>query len=158
MKILNVRLSVQDLAGAVRFYRNVLGLSVEQDKDQAVVTAGSSRLTLTSGQPFDGVHHVAFGIAPLEFELAHTWLSERVSLIDSDGSVVIDGPAGWKSRSLYFLGPEDIVLELIARDADVTATPDNDNSPTILSISEVGIGVPDVYSTVQRLSQELNLG
>lgn len=157
MKILGVTLSVENPAGSVEFYRNILGFPVELDADRAVVHAGSSRLTLTAGEPFDGVHHVAFGIMPSEFELAHDWLSERVSLLVDDGSEVIVGPTGWNSRSLYFLGPEDIILELIARDTDADETPGNGESPRILSISEIGIGVPDVPATVQRLSQKLDL-
>ncbi len=157
MKICGVTLTVQDLAGSVQFYRDILGLRVEQNANRAVVHAGASQLTLVRGNQFDGVHHVAFGIVPSEFELAHTWLCERVSLIAADGSQVIVGPTGWNSRSLYFLGPEDIILELIARDADVDAIPGNGESPRILSISEIGIGVTDVPATVQRLSTELAL-
>lgn len=157
MKISGVTLTVQDLARSVHFYRAVLDLPVEQNVDRAVVHAGSSRLTLIPGQRFDGVHHVAFGIVPSEFELAHTWLSERVSLIVADGSEIIVGPTGWNSRSLYFLGPEDIILELIARDADAETILGNGESPRILSISEIGIGVPDVPTTVRILAQELAL-
>ena len=157
MKIRGVTLTIQDLAGSVQFYRDILGLRVEESMGRAVVHAGSSQLTLIRGDQFDGAHHVAFGIVPAEFELAHTWLCERVSLIVVDGSQVIVGPTGWNSRSLYFLGPEDIILEVIARDADVDAIPGNGESPRILSISEIGIGVIDVSATVQRLSTVLAL-
>lgn len=118
MKIHGVNATVHDLAGSVEFYRDTLDTPVDESTDRAVVHAGSSRLTLTPGQRFDGVHHEAFGIMPEEFEQAHTWLSERVSLLVADGSEVIVGATGWNSRSVYFLGPEDIILELIARDTD----------------------------------------
>ena len=161
MKILNVTLTVHDLAAAVTFYRNVLDMTVEENADGALVLAGSSRLSLIRGEPFHGVHHVAFGIAPEEFELAHAWLSARVSLLVNDGSAVIVGPGGWASRSLYFLGPEDIILEFIARSADADAKhgthPGTRQSPRILSISEIGIAVPDVQAAVKRLSGELEI-
>lgn len=157
MKILDVTFTVQDLAASVTFYRETLGLTVAETHDRAVVQAGSSRLTVLVGEPFAGVHHLAFGIVPSEFDLAHAWLRKRVELLVDDGSEVIIGPPGWNSRSLYFLGPEDIILELIARDADVDESAGNGESPRILSVSEVGIGVPDVSATVHRLLAELTL-
>lgn len=157
MKILDIAFTVQDLPASVKFYRDTLDMPVRETNDRAVVHAGSTRLTLIPGKRFDGVHHMAFGIVPLEFELAHAWLSERVSLLVNDGSEVIIGSPEWNSRSLYFLGPEDIILEFIARDADADETPGSGESPRILSISEIGIGVPDVSATVHRLSHELAL-
>ncbi len=155
MKILSVTLTVEDLAESVRFYRDVLNMTVDENAEQALIHAGSSRLILIPGERFDGVHHLAFGIVPSEFELAHSWLSTRAPILVDNGSEIIHGPAGWNSRSLYFLGPEDIILELIARDADAEEKSANGESPRILSISEIGIGVPDVPATVTRLSEDL---
>lgn len=157
MKIREVTLTVQRLADVARFYRDVLRLPVASKDGQAEVTAGSSRLMLKPAGSFRGVHHLAFGIAPADFALARSWLEQRVDLIAADGSVVIDGPDGWHSRSLYFLGPEDILLELIARDADATASGSDGSVPRILSISEVGTGVPDVAAAVRTLTQTLGL-
>ncbi|PQZ93739.1 hypothetical protein CQ018_08780 [Arthrobacter sp. MYb227] len=123
MKILNVSITVSDLAKAGKFYRDVLLLPVESTPAGTEVNIGSSTLTLNMGESFDGVHHLAFGILPAEFELAHEWLARRVSLLQSDGSDVILGSDDWKSRSLYFLGPEGIILEFIARDADASTVP-----------------------------------
>jgi catechol 2,3-dioxygenase-like lactoylglutathione lyase family enzyme len=155
MKILNVSITVRDLAKAVQFYRNVLMLPVEATPAGAEVAVGSSKLTLSTGDRFDGVHHLAFGILPSEFELAHEWLARRVSLLQADGSEVILGSEEWNSRSLYFLGPEGIILEFIARDADASTVSGTGENPHMLSISEVGIGVDDVLDTVATLSDEL---
>ena len=116
MKIGQASLTVSRLDQAADFYRDILELPVVARDGSATVTIGSSRLVLEPGEDFDGVHHLAFGIAPVDFELARTWLSQRVEPIVVDGSEVIEGPEGWNSRSVYFLGPEDIVLEFIARD------------------------------------------
>lgn len=155
MKILNVSITVRDLEKAVQFYRDILLLPVEVTPASAEVTIGSSRLTLSTGDSFDGVHHLAFGILPSEFDLAHEWLARRVSLLQADGSEIILGSADWKSRSLYFLGPEGIILEFIARDADASTVSIIGKNPHMLSISEVGIGVEDVLATVATLSEEL---
>lgn len=157
MRICQVTLTVGGLGDAAAFYRDVLQLPVAVQTGQVEATVGSSSLVLEDGEPFAGVHHLAFGIAPADFVLAQDWLGERVELIADDGSVVIDGPAGWHSRSLYFLGPEEILLELIARDADAAVPASEGAVPRLLSISEVGIGVPDVAAAVRTLARQLDL-
>jgi catechol 2,3-dioxygenase-like lactoylglutathione lyase family enzyme len=155
MKILNVSITVRDLEKSAQFYRDILLLPVEATPTGAEVTIGSSRLTLTTGDGFEGVHHLAFGILPSEFELAHEWLARRVTLLQADGSEVILGSDDWKSRSLYFLGPGGIILEFIARDADGSVMTSKGKNPHMLSISEVGVGVEDVLDTVATLSEDL---
>lgn len=155
MKILNVSITVRNLTKAVHFYRDNLLLPVEVTSTSAVVTIGSSRLRLSAGDSFEGVHHLAFGILPSEFDFAHEWLARRVSLLQADGSDVILGSKEWQSRSLYFLGPEGIILEFIAREADASILISKGENPHMLSISEVGIGVEDVLTTVATLSEEL---
>jgi len=107
MQIQEVALTVSGLAAAARFYHDVLELPVAEQSGQVTVTIGSSRLVLEEGDPFAGAHHLAIGIAPADFEVARGWLSQRVEPIVVDGSEVIEGPEGWDSRSVYFLGPED---------------------------------------------------
>ncbi|MDJ0358452.1 VOC family protein [Paenarthrobacter sp. PH39-S1] len=157
MKILNVTLTVRDLAAAVKFYRDILDLPVDENTDHAVVNAGSSRLSLIQGDAFDGVHHLAFGILPSEFEQAHAWLSARVPLLVKNGQELFASSGGWDSRSVYFMGPDDIILEFIARDADANVKSDYKENPRILSISEIGIAVADVPAAVKMLSDELAL-
>jgi catechol 2,3-dioxygenase-like lactoylglutathione lyase family enzyme len=156
LKIREVTLTVERLEAVARFYRDVLRLPVVSDDGQAEVTVDRA-LDAEARWFLSRVHHLAFGIAPADFALARSWLEQRVDLIAADGSVVIDGPDGWHSRSLYFLGPEDILLELIAREAEATASGSEGSVPRILSISEVGIGVPDVAAAVRTLTQRLAL-
>lgn len=157
MKLQEVALTVSRLDEAARFYRDVLGLPVIGQPGQVTVPVGSSRLLLTRGAPFIGAHHLAFGIAPADFEGARRWLGERVDPIVVDGSEMVEGPPGWDSRSVYFLGPEDVVLELIARDADDGRPAAGGQLPGLLTLSEVGIGVPDVADAVRRLTDDLGL-
>ena len=87
--------------------------------------------------------------------MAHEWLARRVPLLQADDSEIILGSDEWNSRSLYFLGPEGIILEFIARDADASRVSGKGENPHMLSISEVGIGVANVLDTVATLSEEL---
>lgn len=157
MRIRQVTMTARQPERAARFYADVLGLRTEKGPGVEVVAIGRSRLTMEQGEAFAGVHHLAFGIAPADFERAHGWLDERVELLTASGSQVIIGPEGWDSRSLYFLGPEDIVLELIARDADAGTPASDGPTPTLHAISEVGIAVPDVPAAVHRLGADMGL-
>ncbi|MGW5516126.1 VOC family protein [Nocardia africana] len=157
MKILEVELTTTHLAATAEFYRDLLELPVTTQPEGIVVDIGSSRLRVTAGAAFDGVHHLAFGISPHDFDLARRWLRQRTELITAGGSDIIDGPEGWDSRSLYFRGPEGILLEFIAREADRATPGSTDETPRLLSISEVGIGVPDVRQTVRHLAEAVEL-
>jgi len=157
VRIQRVALTVARLDEAALFYREVLRLPVTVRPGQVSVEIGASTLVLEQGEPFSGAHHLAFGIAPAALEPAHAWLSRSVELLVADGSDVIVGPDGWDSRSLYFSGPEGIVLELIARDADAGAPTQDGGVPRLLSVSEVGIGVPDVAGAVRALTTQLAL-
>ena len=157
MKILEVAITVRELDTAAAFYRDVLGMPVEELADRVIVTAGFSRLVMTAGEHFDGVHHVAFGIAPHDFDRARTWLKDRVDLTVAGGSDVFAGPPGWDSRSVYFPGPEDIVLEFIARDADAEVPRADGVLPRPFSISEIGVSVPDTKAAVGELTDGLGV-
>ncbi|PPJ28776.1 hypothetical protein C5E45_30765 [Nocardia nova] len=157
MKILEVELTTTHLAATAQFYRDVLELPVVTLPDGIAVEIGSSIVRVTAGAGFDGVHHLAFGISPHDFDLARRWLRQRTELLTVDGSDIIDGPEGWNSRSLYFRGPDGTLLELIARQADRATPGSPDEIPRLLSISEVGIGVPDVRQTVRHLAEAFEL-
>ncbi len=157
MRIRQVALTVDRLDEAASFYREVLLLPVAAHAGRVTVTVGSSRLVLEPGDPFPGVHHLAFGVAPADFRRARGWLGERVEPIVVDGSEVVEGPEGWHSQSVYFLGPEGIVLEFIARQADREIAASAGDVVRLLCISEVGVGVPDVGDAVRALTQRLGV-
>jgi hypothetical protein len=60
-------------------------------------------------------------------------------------------PPGWNSRSIYFSGPDQMVLELIARRERARPSV---RIPELISISEVGIAVSDPLATAQVVQAE----
>ncbi|TCC37407.1 VOC family protein [Kribbella capetownensis] len=148
MKIREVVVTSHNLDAAATFYRDVLKMPVEKEPARVLVTIGRSRLVIARGEQFDGVHHLAFGISPHAFDHAHAWLKSRVALIRAGGDDVIIGPAGWDSESVYFLGPDDTLLEFIARQADAGVPAADGDVPRPVSISEIGISVPDTSAAV----------
>jgi hypothetical protein len=106
---------------------------------------------------FEGAHHLAFGIPPADFPLARRWLGDVVEPITVGGSEVIKGLEGWNSESVYFLGPENIILELIARQSDMPVPSGSDEKPQLSAVSEVGVGVLHVPTAVERLVRDLGV-
>ena len=64
-----------------------------------------------------------------------------------------EGPPSWNSRSLYFGGPEDSVLELIERRDLAGTAAEMFSTDHLLCISEIGIAVPDVEQSARNLRE-----
>lgn len=148
MFIHRVDLVVSDLASAVSFFTEVMELPAGRlQEDSVEVTVGRSILRLSEGPATAGVHHLAFDVAPEAFAQHRDWMASKGPLlIDADGQTEFEGPPVWRSRSIYFTGPDRMVLELIARRE--RPRPDT-QFPGLISISEVGIAVSDVAATTR---------
>lgn len=156
MHIVDVQLTVTDPAAAAVYFSETLGLPTDVDDLTAVVFVGTSRLTLKPGKVGAGVHHLAFDIPAATFTQHRVWLSERLPLLqNSVGATEFEGPADWDSRSVYFAGPDHMVLELICRRS--RSQPPTGPVPQLMSISEVGVAVADVTATVQELVTRLDV-
>ncbi len=116
MLITDVRIGTADLNEAARFYRDVLELPVTLSDGTAVVTVGRSTMTLTETPGLRESNHVAFTIPSNRFAEAKKWLSDRVELMSwKAGETELRLGEPWDSESAYFLGPDSILLEVIAR-------------------------------------------
>lgn len=158
MRFHRIQLQVAYLAAAGEFFADVLSLPARPGEGSLDIAAGTGRLILReerSPAPV-GVHHLAFDIPASTFATHRAWLADRVPLLAAaDGTDQFEGPPGWNSSSVYFAGPDRMVLELIARrnrPEPPTATP-----PQILSVSEVGVAVADVPGAVARLHEAYGL-
>ncbi len=95
MRIREVAITAREPGKAAAFYRDVLEMPVAEQPDRVTVTIGSSRLIIAQGNRFEGVHHMALGISPHDFDLALDWLNGRVEPILVDDSEIIEGPEDW---------------------------------------------------------------
>ena len=156
MNIVEVRLGTADLDAAVRFYRDLLELSVAVSGTTATITLGRTLLTLTEAPDVRESNHLAFTIPSNRFAAAKAWISARVEPMSWDGGETelrLGEP--WDSESVYFEGPDGILLELIARHRLPNATADGSVEPftsaQLLCVSEVGLGTPDVAATFAKV-------
>ena len=155
MNIVEVRLGTADLDAAVRFYRGVLELPAVLSGATAAITVGRTTITLVEASDVRESNHLAFTIPNNQFAAAKGWLSARVEPMqwnDSETELRLGEP--WDSESVYFEGPDGILLELIARHRLPNATEEPFTSAQLLCVSEVGLGTPDVaaaFAEVRRV-------
>lgn len=151
MQLSRVRLTTGDLDAVARWYGEVLGLPVAPAPDAVAVTVGSSVLTFVPGATGPGCHHLAFDVPEDRLADARRWLEPRAALLSQDGADQFEGSRHWNSSSVYFTGPDGVVLELIARHDVPAAAGHGFGAADLVSVSEVGIAVPDAGAAARTL-------
>jgi catechol 2,3-dioxygenase-like lactoylglutathione lyase family enzyme len=154
MFITDVRIDTADTRTTARFYRDVLDLPVSVSDDAAVVTVGRSTVTFVRLAGVTESNHLAFTIPSNRFAEAKAWLAERVDPMSWDGGETelrLGEP--WNSESVYFLGPDDIILELITRAHLANPSDEPFSGAQLLCVSEVGLATSNVakaFADVRR--------
>lgn len=149
MDIRQAQLATRSLDDTARFWER-LGCPVDRADGVVEVVVGSTRLLFRELPEMTGALHLAITIPAGTFAAAAEWIAEMATvLVDADGRDEFEGPPNWNSRSVYFEGPDQQLLELIERRDLVAATPAS--AVPLLSVSEVGIAVPDVLGAVGTL-------
>jgi catechol 2,3-dioxygenase-like lactoylglutathione lyase family enzyme len=152
MRITALTFTASDLAAASDFYHGVLGLKTRRTTEGFEAAVGRTTLVVRAGSPAWAGIHLAITIPRNRFADAKAWLSARTPLVTVDGAdefALADEP--WCSKSLYFRGPDGIVLELITRDRLENDSSEPFSSASLLCISETGIASRDVPLTVSTL-------
>lgn len=142
------------------FYGNVMGLPVDQTGEN-IITVQTINSTLTFKANTDNnyknaFYHFAFNIPNNRFAEAKAWVSERVRLIKSDGEDEFDFES-WNARAFYFYDPAGNILEFIARYNLDNSRNEVFSAESILSISEIGMPVPNVETFFKVISTEFKI-
>lgn len=154
MDIRQAQLATRSLDDTARFWER-LGCPVDRADGVVEVVVGSTRLLFRELPGMTGALHLAITIPAGTFDVAAEWIAGIATvLVDADGRDAFEGPPNWNSRSVYFEGPDQQLLELIER-RDLVAPAAPASAPPsvvpVLSVSEVGIAVPDVLGAVETL-------
>ncbi|MCS0644782.1 VOC family protein [Curtobacterium flaccumfaciens] len=162
MDIRQVQLATRSLADTARFYER-LGCSVEIVDATVRIVVGSTLLVFRELPEMTGALHLAITIPTGTFDAAKAWIVGLTTVLGTDDQDEFEGPPNWNSRSVYFEGPDQQLLELIERrDLESGARRAGDGSGTgsgtgtgavvpLVSVSEVGVPVPDVLGAVEAL-------
>lgn len=171
MRITHLTIPSSDPEACLAFYRDVLQLPVEA----ATVRVGWTEIEVVGegnwfadsdvgpskiGADDGSAIHLAFNIPPQRFDAACEWLARRALILrDPSGEERFRPEGVWRSRSIYFAGPHDSVLELIARDALLApcATEGEFHGREILCVSEVGVPTGNVLGLARDLAHAFGL-
>ncbi|MCU0114056.1 hypothetical protein [Curtobacterium poinsettiae] len=149
MDIRQVQLATRSLDDTARFYER-LGCPVEIVDAAVRVVVGSSLLVFRELPEMTGALHLAITIPTGTFDAAKAWIAGLTTVLGADDQDEFEGPPNWNSRSVYFEGPDEQLLELIER-RDLPADAGENTVVPLVSISEVGVPVPDVLGAVDAL-------
>lgn len=128
MDIRQAQLATRSLDDTARFWER-LGCPVDRADGVVEVVVGSTRLLFRELPGMTGALHLAITIPAGTFDLAAEWIAGIATvLVDADRRDAFEGPPNWNSRSVYFEGPDQQLLELIER-RDLVA-PDSSPTPT----------------------------
>jgi catechol-2,3-dioxygenase len=149
MDIRQVQLATRSLADTARFYER-LGCSVEIVDATVRIVVGSTLLVFRELPEMTGALHLAITIPTGTFDAAKAWIAGLTTVLGTDDQDEFEGPPNWNSRSVYFEGPDQQLLELIER-RDLPVDVGENTAVPLVSVSEVGVPVPDVLGAVEAL-------
>ncbi|MCP2263633.1 VOC family protein [Promicromonospora thailandica] len=171
MQITSVDTVTRSLADTAAYYETVLGLPVRTEIRAVEVSVGASVVRFREDVDAPGDQHLAFLVDDARFDAARRFLETGPGLLADGDRTEFEAQPAWNARSLYFPGPDRSVLELIARrdlpqtlgagtvpgaKASSPAGPGAQPLPfgpdDLLAVSEVGVAVPDVVATADRLA------
>lgn len=154
MDIRQVQLATRSLDDTARFYER-LGCSVEIVDATVRIVVGSTLLVFRELPEMTGALHLAITIPTGTFDAAKAWIAGLTTVLGTAEQDEFEGPPNWNSRSVYFEGPDQQLLELIERrDLEPGARRvgvGTDAGVPLVSVSEVGVPVPDVLGAASAL-------
>jgi catechol 2,3-dioxygenase-like lactoylglutathione lyase family enzyme len=175
MEIISIDTVTRSIAETAAYYETVLGLPVSKEIGAVEITVGRTVLRFREDVDAEGDQHYAFLVDDARFDAAREFLAAGPGLLGDGDRTEFEAQDAWNARSLYFPGPDRSVLEVIARrdlPRDLSAgrgagakassppVPGTQPGPSapfgpgdLLSVSEVGVAVPDVVDAADRLTE-----
>ena len=146
MRITSTTVQVRDAEAGAAALAAVLRLPCEHDDAGPHVRVGWTdvRPVVT---PEPAADHLAILIPGDAYPTARTWLLDGTEPLDR-GLDVAFPPPDWDSTSVYFDGPDGLVLELIAHRGHRPHGRAPFGPAGLLGVCEVGLAVPDVPAAV----------
>lgn len=156
MRLLHLTLPVSDVGAVAAYFHDVLQQRVVGHH----VHIGWSTIELlpAEGRPLGGVH-LAFNVPDNRFGEAMIWLRERTPLQRNPAGLDYFAlESSWQSQSVYFTGPDGLILELIGRRRLPASTRDGPfHGSELTCLSEVGLPSHDVDAVREQSHQHFGL-
>lgn len=156
MRINVLQLPVSDVASVAAWFGDVMQLPVHD----GAVRIGWTTLQLrdADGDPVGGVH-LAFNVPADRFEAATQWLLARSPLQrNAKGEAHFTFGGRWESESIYYDGPDGLILELIGRRRlPASGRSGAFHGSELTCVSEVGLPVADVAALTAQAEDSFGL-
>lgn len=158
MKILEIELLSDDLAGTEGFYRKVLGLEpVARGGGVLRYFIGYTRLIFRKSENVKPVYHFAIDLPNNRFFDAYNTIRKNVELLRVEGDDDIANFTNWDAKSFYFKDNNGNILEGITRYPNRAFDDDSFSSKSYISISEIGLVTNNVPELADTLINEYGL-
>ncbi|WP_314101148.1 VOC family protein [uncultured Stenotrophomonas sp.] len=156
MRINVLQLPVSDVVAVAAWFADVMQLPVEGDAVQIGWT--TLKLRAAGDDPVGGVH-MAFNVPANRFEAATAWLLARSPLQRNPaGQAHFTFGDRWESESIYYDGPDGLILELIGRRRlPASARSGAFHGSELTCVSEVGLPTVDVGVLTARAEAALGV-
>ncbi|AWH26947.1 hypothetical protein [Stenotrophomonas sp. YAU14D1_LEIMI4_1] len=156
MRLLHLTLPVSNVETVADYFRDVL----QQRVIGHHVHIGWSTIDLQpAGTRATGGVHLAFNVPDNRFPEAMGWLRERTPLQrNPEGVDYFALESSWQSQSVYFTGPDGLILELIGRKRLPAGTHTGAfHGSELQCLSEVGLPSDDVDAVRADVSARFGL-
>lgn len=149
MRINVLQLPVSNVAAVAAWFGEVMQLPVRDDAVQIGWT--TLQLREAGDDPLGGVH-LAFNVPADRFDAATAWLLARAPLQhNAAGEAHFTFGGRWESESIYYDGPDGLILELIGRRRlPASGRSGAFHGSELTCVSEVGLPTADVAALGAR--------
>lgn len=156
MRINVLQLPVSDVGVVATWFAEVMQLPVHDDAVQIGWT--TVQLRAAGEDPVGGVH-LAFNVPADRFEAATAWLLARSPLQrNAAGQAHFTFGDRWNSESIYYDGPDGLILELIGRRRlPASGRIGAFHGSELTCVSEVGLPTADVATLAARAEAAFGL-
>jgi hypothetical protein len=154
LNIISLKLETAELTEMKNFYINQLGFRMMEESEsffrfEAGTTAVTFQQAKRGSMP---VYHFAMNIPENQINDAKILLEDKVKILQYEKESIISFKT-WNAHSIYFYDPVGNIVELIARHGLNNPSAINFDMQHCICVSEIGIAVTDVLSTVTQLEE-----
>lgn len=162
MKIKEIQLLTSQLSVLEDFYTQRLYFKItRKNSDSISFQAGNSILTFIQSSTTTEPYHFAFNIPSQSIIECYDCYKDKLKFLDNVENPKIQPPVydftDWNAKALYFLDPDNNILEFIAReDIDIPLKSPFTNQ-NIINISEVGIVVDNALKAANEYKEKYGI-
>ncbi|WP_372919218.1 VOC family protein [Salegentibacter sp.] len=156
MKIRKLQLYSSNLKEQLHFYRDNLGLHVNQNSEENFEVQIGYSLMEFQFQEDAKPYHIAFHIPDHQEQEALEWVKGRMPVLKYNTEEIIDFSA-WNAKSLYFYDADTNILEFISRGDFNKPQSALFSEKSILGVAEVGIGTTRVREKFNFMNSHFGL-